>query len=507
MNNRVQGNMISTARLLILVLSLFALSACVTQQYVDENDSPIVQNDASKNEIAMTRITLGIGYLNMGNTKQAKFNLEKAKRFAPNLVQVYTAFAHYYDTVGEPEQAIESYEKALSIKSDDADTLNNYGVFLCRQNQLEKAEQQILKAIAVPSYILVSESYENLALCHLKSEHFTKAEEYLDKSITHSPSRASSLLQMSKLQYIKADYIKSKTFVKRYEKTTRRFNADSLAFSFKLYEKLRDIKTAKNYAAMLLKMFPNTYEAKQYLLNGLVEIEVDQLASVYRMKHLVKKKKRVVKLSPGSNNMPKVIKKAKKPLTVVASPKKTETIFTPVKPTFSEKVSSEKSLAEREIVQAQKTTLDTEQAITEAILSHVNTDEKPKFNKATVDNTDSIVKSVEAESIDKDVAVDAKSPSNIQQFLVKSSTEAAKIIANKKSELNTAKKVLNSLNKEMLENIPKHVVIKGESLFSISKQYNIQMKALVKWNDLSESKKIIIGDEIYLADPNKVINE
>ena len=33
------------------------------------------------------------------------------------------------------------------------------------------------------------------------------------------------------------------------------------------------------------------------------------------------------------------------------------------------------------------------------------------------------------------------------------------------------------------------------------------MKALVKWNDLSESKKIIIGDEIYLADPNKVINE
>ena len=247
--------MISTARLLILALSLFALSACVTQQYVDENDSPIVQNDATKNEIAMTRITLGIGYLNMGNTKQAKFNLEKAKRFAPNLVQVYTAFAHYYDTVGEPEQAIESYEKALSIKSDDADTLNNYGVFLCRQNQLEKAELQILKAIAVPSYILVSESYENLALCHLKSEHFTKAEEYLDKSITHSPSRASSLLQMSKLQYIKADYIKSKTFVKRYEKTTRRFNADSLAFSFKLYEKLRDIKTAKNYAAMLLKMF------------------------------------------------------------------------------------------------------------------------------------------------------------------------------------------------------------------------------------------------------------
>ncbi len=49
------------------------------------------------------------------------------------MVQVYTAFAHYYETVGEDEQTIDSYEKALSIKSDDADTLNNYGVYLCRK--------------------------------------------------------------------------------------------------------------------------------------------------------------------------------------------------------------------------------------------------------------------------------------------------------------------------------------------------------------------------------------
>ncbi len=130
--------MVITVKSLVLCVALGTLSGCVTQQYSDASDNPIVQNDATNNEIAMTRISLGIGYLNMGNTKQAKLNLEKAKRFAPNLVQVHTAFAHYYDTVGDADFAIKAYEKALSIKGDDPDTLNNYGVFLCRKGHLEK---------------------------------------------------------------------------------------------------------------------------------------------------------------------------------------------------------------------------------------------------------------------------------------------------------------------------------------------------------------------------------
>ena len=62
----------------------------MTQNYGNDKDTPLIENESSKNEIAMTRISLGLGYLKMGNTQQAKLNLEKAKRFAPNLVQVYT---------------------------------------------------------------------------------------------------------------------------------------------------------------------------------------------------------------------------------------------------------------------------------------------------------------------------------------------------------------------------------------------------------------------------------
>lgn len=468
-------NMVTTLKSLVLFVALGTLSGCITQQYSDASDNPIVQNDATNNEIAMTRISLGIGYLNMGNTKQAKLNLEKAKRFAPNLVQVHTAFAHYYDTVGEADLAVSAYEKALSIKSDDPDTLNNYGVFLCRKGQLQKAEQQFLRAIAVPSYILVSESYENLAICHIKAEYFIKAEEYFNKAIEHSPSRASSLRQMASLQYIKGDYIKAQTYIKRYEKATRRFSAEALALSFKIHEKLRDIKTAKNYAAMLLKMFPNSYESKQYLLNGLVEIEADKLAAVYHMKHLSKKKKRVMKLTPNHSKISKPVVSIKTDIT-------TETNNTSMSKSvnnFTDKVTD---------VESSKVTSVADDA-----------PESIRVNMQEVMEEQQVVQ-------DK-VISEEEILSGVDKFLAKSTANASEVLASKNSELNNKAKVISNKESQQLLDIPIHVVSKGDSLFSISKKYNIQMKAIIKWNNLKKSTVIKIGDNIYLADPTKVVTQ
>ena len=285
-----------------------ALTGCVTQEY-GSDATPVVKNQANRDDMAATRISLGLGYLRMGNMAQAKQNLEKAKKFAPNMVQVYTAFAHYYETVGEDELTISSYEKALSLKSDDADTLNNYGVYLCRQDQTEEAEKQLLKAISVPTYILVSKSYENLSSCFLQKDNFEKAEVYLHKAIMHSPGNSSVLFQMVRLQYAMGKYTLAKTYEQRFEKATRRFTPQSLALAFKVYWQLGQHRTAKNYGSMLVKMYPQSWEAQQYLLNELELIEADNLAKRYKltqMKDVVTKpKKRVVKLSPkkpSSNN-------------------------------------------------------------------------------------------------------------------------------------------------------------------------------------------------------------
>ena len=298
-------HMIKVNQIITLSIVSSLLLGCVSQSYENNSDSPIIENSSTNNEIASTRISLAMGYLNMGNTTQAKINLEKAKRFAPNLTKVYTAYAHYYDVVDESEQAIAAFEKALSIDSKDADTLNNYGVFLCKEGLYNESEKKMLAAIAVSGYALVSKSYENLALCQLEAKKFDKAEMYLAKSISHSPSSSSALLKMLRLQYAMENYEQGEKYLRRYEKSTRRFTPNALALAFKLHQKQHKIRIANNYAGMLVKMFPNSYEAKQFLLNGLQHIEGDDLAKEYQLiNNKVKResKKKVMVLSPNKQS-------------------------------------------------------------------------------------------------------------------------------------------------------------------------------------------------------------
>lgn len=301
---KTMAKFISQAVLFISAMSI--LTGCVTQSF--ENDEPVVKTQANRDEMAATRVSLGLGYLKMGNMEEAKRNLEKAKRFSPELVQVHTAFAHYYETVGENDLAEKSFVRSLSIKEDSPDTLNNYGVFLCRQEKVAEAEKQFLKAIAVPSYLLVAKSYENLASCYLQNDNFEKSEMYLKKAIHHSPNNTRILLQMVRLQYAMGGYQNAKRYSQRFERNTQRFTADYLALAYKTYWKLGQRRTAKNYGNMLVKMYPQSWEGKQFVLNGLNFIDADDLARKYAMtqKKQLKGKssasnKRVVKLSPNRN--------------------------------------------------------------------------------------------------------------------------------------------------------------------------------------------------------------
>jgi len=439
-----------------------ALSGCVTQKF-ESGEKPVVQNQVNRDEMAATRISLGIGYLNMGNMPQAKQNLEKAKTFSPKMVQVHTAFAHYYETVGENSLAVESFEKALSLKSDDADTLNNYGVFLCRQGDYEAAEKQILKAIVVPSYILVSKSYQNLASCFLQNDKFDKAEMYLNKAILHSPNNGSTLFKMVRLQYAKGDYQQAKNFQQRFEKVTRRFPAESLALAYKVYLKLGQRRTAKSYGAMLVKMYPQSWEAQQYLLNKLEVIEADDLAKRYQLTQepndSQKLKKRVVKLSPKAS------------LLTEEAPKLKATTVTAIK-TAPNVVNSTVSSVSLVSVNKTNTTNTT------------NVDKKPTIllSAPKPDQTTNIP------IADREAFPLAKKATIIIEDMA---------LIDDKVKVDPLK---NSTTKETVLPLI-HTVIEGDTLFSISLQYNIKTKALRRWNDLSSDGNIRLDDKLYLSDP------
>ena len=115
------------------------LGGCVKQATYNNTGKPAPISRIDNSEAAKTRVALGLQYLKVGQMSNAKFNLEKAKTFAPNLSSVHTAFAYYYQQVGEQELAEKSYLKAIKLDGNDADALNNYGTFLCRMKRFDEA--------------------------------------------------------------------------------------------------------------------------------------------------------------------------------------------------------------------------------------------------------------------------------------------------------------------------------------------------------------------------------
>lgn len=264
-----------------LCMSL-TLTACVSESSYVGSDRQVGARNLDNSEAARTRISLGLNYLRRGDTTQAKYNLERAKAFAPDLPEVYNALAFYYQSVGEQVQAEEAYKQALAKDSNNADAYNNYGAFLCQVGKYQEAEELLLKAISRPGYIRVAESYENLALCQLDQQGFSKAKTFLESSVSHNGTRISSLINLAALNYAMGDNVGAKTSLQRIQRLGR-VSARSTLLNYLVAEKQGDVSTMKHAEQLLLTLYIDTPEARLLLQQRLLESEFEQLREQYKL--------------------------------------------------------------------------------------------------------------------------------------------------------------------------------------------------------------------------------
>ena len=109
----------------VIPFALLGLSGCVTETHSVTKNSPVVNSEMNNLEAARTRISLALEYLKAGNNTQAKFNLERAAKFAPKLPEVHYTLAYYFEQVKEFQQAKASYQTALKLVPNDPNMLNN----------------------------------------------------------------------------------------------------------------------------------------------------------------------------------------------------------------------------------------------------------------------------------------------------------------------------------------------------------------------------------------------
>jgi len=217
-------------------------------------------------QIARTRLSLGLNYLQRGETSQARFNLEKARELAPDLPEVSNALAYYYQQVGEFEQAEEAYREALRRDNDNADTYNNFGAFLCQINKFEEAEQLLQAAIKRPGYIRVAESYENLAFCALGRNDFDKYQQYLEQALRHNGVKHSIVYNLAVLKYAKGEMDNARIWQKRLQELGQ-VSPQATLLRYMIAYQLDDKTEQQTAEKFMLSVYPTALETA-WMLSG-----------------------------------------------------------------------------------------------------------------------------------------------------------------------------------------------------------------------------------------------
>lgn len=467
----------------VTLSSVLILAGCVSEQTYVGSDKPVSDRSFDNIEAARTRISLGLNYLRRGDTSQAKYNLERARSFAPNSAEVYSALAYYYQSVGEEKQAEEYFRQAIQKDANYADAYNNYGAFLCQLQRYDEAEQLLLKAISRPGYIRVAESYENLALCKLQQNNFSKAKSYLDNSVSHNTTRITSLTMAAGLSYAMGDNRAAKNQLDRISRLGR-VSARTVLLGYLIAEKSGDRDTMQSAEQLLLTLYTDSPETRLLLQGRLADSEFEQLRERYKdslMANIVlpdDNARQQLPAQPTDNPKMKIVKR------------KTAEADTPVAAVIAQKPVKKAMPAPTVAAPAVAPAQPLNNSIT-AIAGSLTQNNTALTTAASQpaslpqETTPAPAQAVAAETAPEPAAT---------------ATTAVVEVSQAETETATATSAAPASQEISESSAPFHIVKEAESLYAISVQHNIRLPSLMQWNQLTPASVIKAGQKIWLAE-------
>ncbi|WP_240222909.1 type IV pilus biogenesis/stability protein PilW [Rheinheimera hassiensis] len=487
----------------VALSSVLALTGCVSEQSYVGSDKPVSDRSFDNIEAARTRISLGLNYLRRGDTSQAKYNLERARSFAPNSAEVHSALAYYYQSVGEEKQAEEYFRLAIQKDANYADAYNNYGAFLCQLHRYDEAEQLLLKAISRPGYIRVAESYENLALCQLQQNNFSKAKSYLESSVSHNTTRITSLTMQAGLSYAMGDNRAAKNQLDRISRLGR-VSARTVLLSYLIAEKNGDRDTMQSAEQLLLTLYTDTPETRLLLQGRLIDSEFEQLRERYKdslMANIVlpddnarqqvpaqpvdNPKLRIVKRKTAEADTQSVAVAAQKPVKK-ATPVPSAAVPAPAP---AQTMNNSTSAIAGSLTQNSA-------ALTTAAPLPVSLPQETVPAPAQAVATETAAEP--AATATSAVAEPSQAAQPEQATTVVQETQPELTAQAETAPATTAATASQEISQS--SSAPFHIVKEAESLYAISVQHNILLQRLMQWNQLTPASVIKAGQKIWLAE-------
>jgi type IV pilus assembly protein PilF len=258
------------------LIALVWLVACTSQTTVTEsrpgrdaagNPTNTVDpnNDKGNPERrARARLELASLYLSRGQAEEALGDVNSAIAAKPDLPEAYGLRGLIYGALGQMAQADESFQRALQLAPRDADTLHNYGWFLCQQKRYEQAEVQFNAAIAQPQYREVVRTMLAQGVCHARAGKWPEAERTLSRSYELDPSNPATAYNLSDVLLRRGDLERARFYVARINAVREQSSAQSLWLAARIEHGLGNQTARQDLGRQLRERFPQSAETLQF---------------------------------------------------------------------------------------------------------------------------------------------------------------------------------------------------------------------------------------------------
>jgi type IV pilus assembly protein PilF len=251
--------------LTIILGAALTLAGCASNPGGGGGGELTTASDQTENQKrAEVRLQLAIGYYTQNQLSTALDEIKQALAIDPNLADAYSVRGLVYMEMGETRLAEDNFQRALKLAPNNPDLSNNFGWFLCQNGREKESIRYFEAAIANRSYKSPAKALNNAGSCSLKMRDMVEAERYLTQAFQYEPGNLDTNTNLAKLYYARGDYQRARFYIARVTKSDR-LTANVLWTAIKIDRKVGDRVSETSMATQLRRRYPNSPEFASYL--------------------------------------------------------------------------------------------------------------------------------------------------------------------------------------------------------------------------------------------------
>ena len=227
-------------------------------------DRVTASDESSAAKRARVRMELASAYFARNQYTTALDEVKLALVADPNLGEAYNLRGLIYAALGDQAIAEESFRRALQINPRDADSMHNFGWFLCQHRRYPEAADFFKRALEQPNYPGGARTMLASGVCEARSGHWPEAEASLKRAFELDPSNAAISVNLAEVLLRRGEYERARFYIRRVNTSNEQSNAQTLWLAARIEMKLGNKQGADDFGQQLRNRFPESRESAAF---------------------------------------------------------------------------------------------------------------------------------------------------------------------------------------------------------------------------------------------------